>query len=234
MRLHGARLPALVTIAVLTATAVLPLAAGADSSSEGAFVSDTNSARSDHGLRAYAVSGDLTSVARRWAAHMAATRTLAHNPNYGSEVCCWTQIGENVGEGQSVSQIQRAFMNSPEHRANILSTSFTQVGIGTARSSDGRLWVDEIFRRPTSAAPRTVHHPSHTTVVRHPAVRSAPPRASRSELRRPRHVIRTPRASALAVFLRRLARARAVVAASYADPVGGTFGYVQLMRTIAG
>src|SRR4051794_31517290 len=99
MRLHAARLPALVTITALTLLSVLPLAADADSSSEASFVSATNSARSEHGLRGYAVSGDLTSVARRWAAHMAANRRLEHNPNYGSDVCCWTHIGENVGDG---------------------------------------------------------------------------------------------------------------------------------------
>ena len=32
-------------------------------------------------------------------------------------------------------------MNSPTHRANILNGAFTQVGVGVAYSSDGRMWV---------------------------------------------------------------------------------------------
>jgi uncharacterized protein YkwD len=32
-------------------------------------------------------------------------------------------------------------MNSPEHRANILSGAYTAAGTGSAVSSDGRVWV---------------------------------------------------------------------------------------------
>ena len=225
------RLPfaALVSIAVL----ILPFAALADSGSESQFVADTNSARSSHGLRHYAVSGDLNSVARRWAAHMAARHQLAHNPSFTSEVCCWTHIGENVGVGPSVSAIQRAFMNSSSHRANILSSSFTQVGIGTARGSDGRLYVDELFRRPTSAAPRATR-PQHATPV---VIRARPPvlhRASRSVVRRTpvRRVRHVP--SAQQVFRTRLDAALRVSAVGYPDPVGGAVAYVLVMQRLGG
>jgi len=225
------RLPfaALVSIAVL----ILPFAAVADSGSESQFVVDTNSARSSHGLRHYAVSGDLNSVARRWAAHMAARHQLAHNPSFTSEVCCWTHIGENVGVGPSVSAIQRAFMNSSSHRANILSSSFTQVGIGTARGSDGRLYVDELFRRPTSAAPRATR-PQHATPV---VTRARPPvlhRASRSVVRRTpvRRVRHVP--SAQQVFRTRLDAALRVSAVGYPDPVGGAVAYVLVMQRLGG
>jgi len=62
MRLHGARLPALLLALVLAATTALPSAL-ADSGSEGSFVADSNSARASHGLPSYAVAGDLTSAA---------------------------------------------------------------------------------------------------------------------------------------------------------------------------
>jgi hypothetical protein len=236
MRMHAAaRLPALLTSAAVIALACVPLGAAADTGSEGSFISATSAARSSHGLRRYAVTADLTAVARRWAAHMAARRRLEHNPGYGSEVCCWTHIGENVGEGASVAQIQRAFMSSPEHRANILSSSFTQIGIGTARSSDGRLWVDEIFRRPTSSAPRTPQQPSRvTTATRHPAVRYVPPRVSRSAIRRPPHAARAARVTDTLLLEGRLAVARTDVHPPYADPVAGAVAYLQVMRQVAG
>jgi len=226
-------LAALVAALVL----VLPVVAAADSGTEGQFVSLTNSARASHGLPRYAVASDMTSVARRWAAHMAAHHQLAHNPSFTSQVCCWSHVGENVGVGPSVSAIQRAFMASSPHRANILNSGYTQVGIGTARGSDGKLYVDELFRRPThaptstTAAPRTVHR-SHAAPV---VVRSRPQpaRASRSAVRRPR--VRPAHApSARELFLGRLATARQLSATGYGDPVGGALAYVRVVEQVAG
>jgi len=156
----------------------------AGASTESEFVSRTNGARASYGRRAYAVRSDLTSVARRHAARMAASRSIYHNTRLGSEVTGWSAIGENVGRGGSVAVIHNAFMNSSSHRGNILSTSFTQVGIGTARGTDGQIYVAEVFRRPNGAvytppapAPRRTYAPVQR--------RTAPPRASRSAPRRP-------------------------------------------------
>jgi len=225
----AARLPlaALVSVAVL----VLPFAAAADSGSEGQFVADTNSARSAHGLRHYAVSSDLTSVARRWAAHMAAHHQLAHNPSFTSQVCCWSRIGENVGVGPNVSAIQRAFMASSSHRASILSSSYTQIGVGTARGSDGKLYVDELFRRPTTAAPRAAtRHAAPAVSAPRPAVH----RASRSAVRRTpvRRVRHAP--SVRELFRARLDAAIRVSAVGRADPVGGALAYVLVMQRLTG
>src|SRR5436305_14143438 len=115
-----ARLPFAALVSLLAL--LTPVAAAADSGTESQFVSATNSARASHGLHGYSVAADLTSVARRWAAHMAAHRQLAHNPSFTSQVCCWSHVGENVGVGPSVSAIQRAFMASSPHRANILNS----------------------------------------------------------------------------------------------------------------
>lgn len=230
---HPFRLPVL---SVLTAALLGPTVAVADSTTESQFVSDTNSARAHNGLPAYAVAGDLTSVARRWAAHMASTHTLAHNPDYGSQVCCWRSVGENVGEGPSEPQIQQAFMASAPHRDNILSGVFTQVGIGTARDSDGRLYVDELFRRPDGsyAAPSPAAAPAAPVVH---AVRSTPARVSRSVVR-PARVSAAAARAAAAVLARhqlavRLAAARRV-AVPQPDPVGGALTFVRVMGVVTG
>jgi hypothetical protein len=159
---------------------VLFQAAPATASEESDFVSRTNSARTSRGLAAYAVRGDLISVARRQASRMASSHTLYHNPNLGSEVGGWQAVGENVGEGGSVSSIQSAFMGSSSHRENILSTTYSEVGIGTAHSSDGMLWVSEVFRRPSGAV-YTPPPPPRTTYT---APRTVTRRASRSGARR--------------------------------------------------
>ena len=140
-------LSAAVFVAVLTVLLPTPASAGIHTSR--AFVSDTNHARVNHDRRAYQVTAHLNDVAQRWAEWMAAHRTLRHNPYLTSEVGHWRSLGENVGAGAGESSIQRAFMNSTEHRSNILSTSFTRVGIGTARGADGQLYVDEVFKRPS-------------------------------------------------------------------------------------
>jgi len=234
-------LPAVFVIAALIAA---PIAASADSSTNAQFVSYTNSARSQHGLPAYVVSSDLTSIANQWAAHMAANRTLAHNPNATSQVCCWRAMGENVGVGGSASAIQQAFMGSYEHRSNILSSTYTEVGIGTARGSDGQLYVDELFRLPSGAsAPRT-STPTQTYT----------PRASRSTSRQPLTVVhlsalhpstlhpstlhpstwhRNPATRAMRLtpmFLRQL-RQR-LPSQIHFDPVGGAFGYLKVMTSV--
>ena len=104
-------------------------------------------ARANHGLRAYRVGGAITSVAREQARRMAESGTLYHNPRLTTEVTRWRHVGENVGEGPDAVTIHRAFMGSPAHRANILSRSFTRVGVG-AVVRDGTVWVAEVFKTP--------------------------------------------------------------------------------------
>ena len=228
MLVRRSLLAALVLILTL---GVAPLAS-ADSSSNAQFVSDTNSARSQHGLRAYVVSSDLSSIANRWAAHMAANRTLEHNPNAYSEVCCWQSMGENVGEGATVSQIQQAFMNSTTHRDNILSSAYTEIGVGTARGSDGQLYVDELFRQPTGAVAPRSSTPTRTSY--RPASRSsyrAPLRAVHAAPRHPSAVRRAPIAVPLtSTFLREVRQE--LPGRVHFDPVGGAFGYLQVMVKI--
>jgi len=146
------------------------------------FVSRTNSARTSRGLRAYAVRSDLAAVAQRQAARMASQRRMYHNPSLGSEVSGWQAVGENVGRGWDVGSIHQAFMSSSSHRSNILSTSFTEIGVGTARASNGELFVSEVFRRPSGA---TTYTPPAPRPPPRPVYRSTAPRASRSAPRRP-------------------------------------------------
>jgi hypothetical protein len=182
-----------VVLAVLLPLAVL---AGppASASSESEFVSRTQGARASAGVRAYGVRSDLASVARRQAGRMAARHSIYHNPNLGSEVSNWEAVGENVGTGSTVAAIHNAFMGSSSHRENILSTSFTEVGIGTATGSDGKIYVSEVFRRPmggSSYVPPPAP-PARTPVVVRRVVRRASRSAPRQPLSLPRPAPRRP------------------------------------------
>lgn len=211
--------------AAATVAALVVMAPPARASAASAFVADTNRARSSNGLAALSVSSDLTAVAQRQAADMAAKGSLYHNASLGSDVCCWSSLGENIGEGQSESQLQSAFMNSAPHRENILSSAYTQIGVGTATDSNGTLWVDEVFRQPTGSNGSRRISTAQRTTTKSPVHSSAPSR--------PRVVARRPQArpTLLALFLRRL-RQVATRRGRPRDPVAAAYGFATVMTQL--
>lgn len=82
---------------------------------------------------------------------MAATGRMSHTGSDGSDAgirlaragFTWRTWGENVAAGQRTAQdVLTAWMNSPGHRANILGTTFTTIGVGVATATDGtRYWT---------------------------------------------------------------------------------------------
>ncbi|MDQ1699447.1 MAG: hypothetical protein QOG34_1310 [Frankiaceae bacterium] len=150
------------------------------------LVTLVNQARAQHGLRALSVAGGTSTVASGWSSHMASTNTLAHNPNLQSQLEAhgspnWTTYGENVGEGPSSSadKLFTAYMNSPEHKANILGSGYRYLGIATVFSS-GVAWntmdfVDQYGSTTTTTT--TMQH--HTATVTHHVTTSAPKPAAR-------------------------------------------------------
>jgi hypothetical protein len=205
---------------------------------ESQFVAKMNAARQAAGLRPYAVASDLTSVARQHSAQMASKQSLYHNPNLTSQVQNWQAVGENVGEGPTVSDIHDAFMHSPEHKANILDHDFTQVGVGVSVDKNGIIWVTEDFRQPqasttghstTSTKPATHHAASttpartttirHTTAAPHPAAVASHPSAAQPKP--------AAAASAQASLLAKLTAMRAAGPQGQSpDPVAGAFDYL--------
>jgi uncharacterized protein YkwD len=227
-------------LASVTAVTFTPGTALASSSSmESQFIAKMNAARQSAGLRPYSVASDLTSVARGHSNQMAQRQQLYHNPSLTSDVQNWQAVGENVGEGPTVDDIHQAFMNSPEHRDNILDHDFTQVGVGVTVDSHGTVWVTEDFRQPmhsTSPAPRhtTSSHPTathHTTSTRqvshaasHPAavVHHAAKKAAAHHVVHPA-VAPSPQAR---LFARLTALRSAAAQAQTADPVAAAFDYL--------
>lgn len=113
---------------------VLGYASGISVSS---LVEGTNAQRNANGLGSLALNGTLSQAAQAKAADMAAQDYWAHNSPTGATP--WTFInatgyayqtaGENLAYGFTTSSDTiTGWMNSPGHRANILNTSFNQVG----------------------------------------------------------------------------------------------------------
>jgi uncharacterized protein YkwD len=130
---------------------------------ERVFVSHVNKERQHRRIRSLATSTDLTTVARTWARSMARSGVLRHNPQLTRDVHGWRYLGENVGVGGSEWPLHQALMASPPHRANILSSHYTQVGVGVAYGR-GRVWVVQVFRQPTSRAAAAVSRSSSPTI----------------------------------------------------------------------
>lgn len=108
-----------------------------------------NTDRIAAGLPELAPVDDLSIVANRHSARMAAGTNLHHNPALGDDVDRWQRVGENVGRSPSVDAVHAAFLASPSHAANILDPGFTQVGIAV-EERDGTLWVTQVFREPSA------------------------------------------------------------------------------------
>ena len=114
------------------------------------LVAMTNADRAAKGLKALSTAGDLSSFAQQRADEMARSGKLAHTTNLGSRVSGWKRLGENVGRGPTLQEIEAAFMASPSHRENILDPGFTQIGVGVTFDGKEFLYVAVIFRQPTS------------------------------------------------------------------------------------
>ncbi|HEX9774871.1 MAG TPA: CAP domain-containing protein [Actinomycetota bacterium] len=113
-----------------------------------------NRARSDQGLAPLRSDSAAQAVARDYAQVMWRRGTLRHNPDLRSPATMDrlghpAAVAENVGKGPRASSIHRAFMRSPGHRANIL-TSLPRLGIGAYW--DGKtVWAVQVFLGPGGA-----------------------------------------------------------------------------------
>jgi hypothetical protein len=135
--------------------AVLAVLIPAGSASAGTYEDErdlynaTNADRAANGRAALPYDAAASLVARKWSQQMASEGLLHHNSNVAAQIgstvtSAWSLIGENVGVGYDIPSLERAFMNSPGHRDNILG-DYNRLGVGTVRSSDGRLWVTVVF-----------------------------------------------------------------------------------------
>jgi uncharacterized protein YkwD len=128
-------------------------------SSEAKFFKLINAERTGRGLRPLKQSGYLHEMAREHAARMARDGRIYHN--YSGLQSSQTQrrlgypemLGENVGVGPSTKWLHDEFMSSTKHRANILDSRYTGMGIGVV-ISDGSIWVVEDFVRDRQSVSR--------------------------------------------------------------------------------
>lgn len=118
------------------------------SSYEAEVVRLVNSIRQKNGLQPLSVNWELSRVARYKSQDMLDNGYFSHtSPTYGSPFqmikafgLSYRSAGENIAKGYASPQaVVNGWMNSSGHRANILSASYTQIGVGYV--SQGNYWT---------------------------------------------------------------------------------------------
>ncbi len=108
------------------------------------MVNMVNKDRAAAGLAALKISSALTTNARLHSQDMAKNNFFSHtSPTRGSfsqrvqsSGIKYSAAGENIARYNSVSKAQAGLMNSDGHRANILSKTYTHIGIGIVWDND--------------------------------------------------------------------------------------------------
>jgi uncharacterized protein YkwD len=131
------------------------------------LVSLTNESRADKNLYGLQESDALTRAAQAKADDMASKGYFSHSSPYGKLFWEWIReagygysyAGENLAISFSDSEeIIDAWLDSPSHRANVLSTNFSEIGVATATGTyKGRptTFVVQMFGTPINGtAPR--------------------------------------------------------------------------------
>ena len=107
-----------------------------------------NAHRRSAGLRELTYDWELSRVARYKSQDMKDKGYFSHtSPTYGSPFqmmkafgISYRSAGENIARGQATPEaVVNAWMNSKGHRANIMNSSFTHIGVGYVAS--GKYWT---------------------------------------------------------------------------------------------
>jgi len=161
-----------------------------DAAGEQQLISLINQERAREGLPPFAVDERLTQAARRHTALMVKHQKLSHQSEdeqplqvrLAEENLRSDRQAENVALEMDVEGAHAVLMNSPPHRANILSDKYNAIGVGIMLSGD-RLYVTEDFahRLPDYSDPeadevlqKTIERAAHAPGAP-PPVRKAQP-----------------------------------------------------------
>jgi uncharacterized protein YkwD len=148
-----------------------PLIDAVDPGFEQAVIEQTNEIRMEHGLPPLKWQDDLARAARYHTADMSQADYFDHNTYARTErdlelVCDtwsrietyypdWQALAENIAAGQRTPEMaMNGWMNSPDHRINILSPDYTELGVGFYEGPGGyRFYWGQNFGRRSDVYP---------------------------------------------------------------------------------
>ncbi|MFJ7953599.1 CAP domain-containing protein [Lysinibacillus sp. NPDC096418] len=114
----------------------------------------TNAERTKAGLAPFQTDSKLMAAAREKSQDMQSKNYFSHtSPTFGSPFdrmkalgISYKAAGENIAKGQRTPQeVVQAWMDSPGHRANILNTNFTHIGVGYVKT--GNYWTQQFIKK---------------------------------------------------------------------------------------
>jgi hypothetical protein len=108
-----------------------------------------NAIRRAAGTAGVAADELLSATARKWAARLAQTGVLSHRGNDGFSALdryralggTETRVGEILGAGPNLTEIEKAWKASDEHRAVALAPDWTHIGWGRGKAKGKEVWV---------------------------------------------------------------------------------------------
>lgn len=113
-----------------------------------------NKERAANGLKALQMDWQVARVAEHKSQDMLNKNYFSHtSPTYGSPFdmlksygVSYRSAGENIAKGQkSAQEVVTGWMNSSGHRANILNSSYTHMGVGYV--SNGHYWTQLFIQK---------------------------------------------------------------------------------------
>jgi len=133
-------------------SAPVPVAGGVSAAMQQAL-NLLNADRAASGLPPVRMSLQLNKLADNYAHDLIARHFFAHNNPEGQspfdrmrqQGIPFGYAGENLAINTGIPSAEQAFMNSPGHRANILNSHYTQVGIGVGFGPQGTVYVVQEF-----------------------------------------------------------------------------------------
>ena len=126
----------------------IPTTSSSVTSFEQEVIRLVNEIRIENGLRPLTYDWELSRVARYKSQDMKDNKYFSHtSPVYGSPFQMmksfgikYRSAGENIAKGYATPEaVVEGWMNSSGHRANILNSSFTHIGVGYV--AEGRYWT---------------------------------------------------------------------------------------------
>lgn len=114
-----------------------------------------NNDRAQYNLAPLTLDPALCRIARIKSEDMRDNQYFAHtSPTYGDVRRMlsffghsYMAAGENIAHHASIEKAQAAFLSSPGHRKNIMSTFYTRFGVGVAIDEKGFVYLTQIFAR---------------------------------------------------------------------------------------
>ncbi|NLL47395.1 MAG: hypothetical protein GX249_02305 [Firmicutes bacterium] len=132
----------------------VPLPSSSLSSDEQTLINQVNQERAENGLQALQIDYSLVALAKQKSHDMAVNNYFSHvSPTLGTVYTMldragvsYSRAGENIARTGSVARAHPLFMNSAGHRANILHSGYTHIGVGIVKQGTS-YHVTQIFIR---------------------------------------------------------------------------------------